>query len=57
VFADHSGTAFAVWQTGRHIGDGAGAADVPGAFHSGEPITDDVEASAAFYGSLFGWTL
>lgn len=57
MFADHSGTAFAVWQTGRHIGDGAGAADVPGAFHSGEPITDVVEASAAFYGSLFGWTL
>jgi predicted enzyme related to lactoylglutathione lyase len=69
VFADHSGTVFAVWQSDRHAGDGdrdgdggggdAGvdAADVPGAFHSGELITDDVEASAAFYGSLFGWTL
>ena len=71
VFADHGGTVFAVWQSDRHFGDrdedrdgdgdgagaGAGVADGHGAFHSGELITDDVEASAAFYGSLFGWTL
>ncbi|MEV6484960.1 VOC family protein [Streptomyces sp. NPDC051576] len=55
VFADHSGTTFAVWQAGGH--PGAGAVDEPGAFHRGELITDDVEASRDFYHSVFGWTL
>ncbi|MGH1551780.1 hypothetical protein ACRAWF_05245 [Streptomyces sp. L7] len=55
LFADHSGTAFAVWQAGGR--PGAGAVDEPGTFHQGELITDDVEASAAFYHSVFGWTL
>jgi predicted enzyme related to lactoylglutathione lyase len=55
VLADHSGTTFAVWQTGSH--SGAGTVNEPGAFYRGELITDDVEASAAFYDSVFGWTL
>jgi predicted enzyme related to lactoylglutathione lyase len=54
-FADHSGTTFAVWQGGGH--GGAGVLDEPGAFSRGELITDDVEASAAFYRTVFGWTL
>jgi predicted enzyme related to lactoylglutathione lyase len=55
MFADPSGTRFAV----RRIGDtpAAAVADGPGAFSWGELITDDVDASGAFYGSVFGWTL
>jgi predicted enzyme related to lactoylglutathione lyase len=55
VFADPSGAQFAVWEAGSRAG--AGAASEPGAFTWGELITDDVEASAAFYGAVFGWTV
>ncbi|MDT5046183.1 MAG: uncharacterized protein QOG75_2036 [Mycobacterium sp.] len=55
VFADPSGAEFAVWQA-RSL-PGAGVAGEPGTFAWGELITDDVEASAAFYGAVFGWTL
>jgi predicted enzyme related to lactoylglutathione lyase len=55
VLADHAGTRFGVWEAGEH--KGAGTTDEPGAFHGGELITDDVRASAAFYGQVFGWTL
>ena len=44
--ADQAGTAFAVRTAGA-----------PTAYTWGELITDDVEASAAFYGAVFGWTV
>ncbi|MCI3278633.1 VOC family protein [Streptomyces cylindrosporus] len=53
--ADHARTRFGLWEAGEHRG--FGVAGEPGAFHGGELITDDVEASAAFYGPVFGWTL
>ncbi|GII32908.1 VOC family protein [Planotetraspora mira] len=54
LLSDHSGARFAVWQPGRHRG--AGVVNEPGTFSWGELITDDVEASADFYGLVFGWT-
>ncbi|MEV0471948.1 VOC family protein [Streptomyces prunicolor] len=53
--ADHAGTRFGLWEAGEH--HGFGVAGEPGAFHGGELITDDVDASSAFYGQVFGWTL
>jgi len=53
--ADHAGTQFGLWEAGEH--HGFGVAGEPGAFHGGELITDDVDASSAFYGQVFGWTL
>ncbi|MGW1530346.1 VOC family protein [Streptomyces sp. NPDC002159] len=55
VFADQSGTRFGVWEAGEHRG--SGVADEPGSFFGGELISDDVHASGAFYGQVFGWTL
>ncbi|WP_329134404.1 VOC family protein [Streptomyces sp. NBC_01476] len=55
LFADHSGARFAVWQAGAH--QGAGAVAEPGTFSWSELITDDPEKSAAFYGSVLGWTV
>lgn len=55
LLADHAGTTFGVWQPDAH--PGAGIRGEHGTFHSGELITDDVQASASFYGRLFGWTL
>jgi uncharacterized protein len=55
ILADQAGTRFGVWEAGEH--KGAGTTDESGAFHGGELITDDVRASAAFYGQVFGWTL
>jgi uncharacterized protein len=51
VFTDHSGTRFAVREpVGVIVPPGE-----PWAFARGELITDDVEASAAFYGAVFDW--
>ena len=55
VVADHAGTRFGLWEADEH--HGFGVAGEAGAFHGGELITDDVEASATFYGQVFGWTL
>jgi uncharacterized protein len=55
VFADHSSAEFAVWQAGEF--KGAAAANEPGALVWSELITDDVEASLAFYEAVFDWTL
>ncbi|MFF3563706.1 VOC family protein [Streptomyces sp. NPDC002574] len=52
--ADPGGARFALRETGARTAV-AGAAREPGTFAWSELITDDVEASAAFYGSLFGW--
>ncbi|WP_162642238.1 VOC family protein [Streptosporangium sp. 'caverna'] len=55
VFADPSGARFAVWQAGDR--KGAAAVNEPGTFSWAELISDDVDSSAAFYGSVFGWTV
>jgi hypothetical protein len=55
VFADPAGVRFAAWQAGTH--PGAGRTGEQGTFSWGELITDDVDASLAFYGSVYGWTL
>jgi predicted enzyme related to lactoylglutathione lyase len=54
TLADHSGTRFAVRQDQHTDGPGPSFGE-PGSFVRGELITDDVEASAAFYGAVFGW--
>ncbi|MBB4794360.1 VOC family protein [Streptomyces nodosus] len=55
VLADHAGTRFGIWEADGH--HGSGVVGEPGAFHGGELITDDVEASAAFYAQVFSWNL
>ncbi|SNT56122.1 hypothetical protein SAMN05216276_106324 [Streptosporangium subroseum] len=58
VFADPSGARFAVWEAGDHDDrGGAATVDEPGTFSWAELISDDVDSSAAFYGSVFGWTV
>ena len=53
AFLDQAGAPFSVWQPGTMRG--AEVFDVPGALTWNELITRDVEGSAAFYGSVFGW--
>ena len=55
VLADQSGAQFAVWQADGF--QGATALNEPGALDWSELITDDVNASATFYGEVLGWTL
>ena len=55
VAADPSGARFAMCQVDGDPGDRM--AHEPGMFAQGELISDDVEASAAFYGSVFRWSL
>jgi predicted enzyme related to lactoylglutathione lyase len=54
VFQDSAGGFFSVWQPGQHIG--SGLANEPGAFSWNELNSRDVDASIAFYESVFGWT-
>jgi predicted enzyme related to lactoylglutathione lyase len=51
--ADPSGAAFALSQSGP----GSGVVAETGAYAWSELISDNVEASAAFYGTVFGWRL
>ncbi|GAA3347544.1 VOC family protein [Amorphoplanes nipponensis] len=53
AFLDQAGAPFSVWQAGTMRG--ADVFDVPGALTWNELTTRDVEGSAAFYGSVFGW--
>jgi len=53
AFLDQAGAPFSVWQPGTM--KGADVFDVPGALTWNELTTRDVEGSAAFYGSVFGW--
>jgi predicted enzyme related to lactoylglutathione lyase len=53
AFLDQAGAPFSVWQAGTMRG--ADIFDVPGALTWTELTTRDVEGSAAFYGSVFGW--
>ena len=53
VFADDQGTPFAAWQPMNHIG--AGRVNDVGCFCWNELATNDLAASTAFYGTVFGW--
>jgi uncharacterized protein len=55
VIQDPQGAFFMVWQAGRHFG--AALVNAPGAFCWNELASPDLEASAAFYRALFGWTI
>ena len=54
AFLDPAGAPFSVWQSGT-VG-GSAVFDVPGALTWNELNTGDVEGSAIFYASVFGWT-
>jgi predicted enzyme related to lactoylglutathione lyase len=54
VIQDPQGAFFMVWEPKRHIG--ATYVNGPGALSWNELSSPDVDASAAFYGDLFGWT-
>ncbi|HZM76782.1 MAG TPA: VOC family protein [Candidatus Limnocylindrales bacterium] len=53
VFADTSGTAFAVWQAGKH--PGGEVFHEPNAYTWSELDTRDPNAAKEFYGHVFGW--
>jgi predicted enzyme related to lactoylglutathione lyase len=55
VLQDPQGAILMVWQPRDSIG--AGLVNAPGALSWNDLVTPDVEASAAFYRSLFGWTI
>jgi predicted enzyme related to lactoylglutathione lyase len=55
IFQDPQGAVLSVWQPRNHIG--AGVVNVPGALTWNDLLSSDVEASAAFYRDLFGWTI
>ena len=54
VLADPAGAPFCVWQPGQR--QGAQLVNEPGAWAMSQLSTPDLEAAAAFYGELFGWT-
>jgi uncharacterized protein len=54
AFLDPAGAPFSVWQPGT-VG-GSAVFDVPGALTWNELNTRDLEGSAIFYASVFGWT-
>jgi uncharacterized protein len=54
VVQDPQGAFFLVWEPKNHIG--AGLVNAPGALSWNELATTDMDASAEFYGELFGWT-
>jgi len=53
VIQDPQGAFFMLWQPKSHIG--AGLVNEPGALCWNELQSPDVDASATFYGDLFGW--
>jgi predicted enzyme related to lactoylglutathione lyase len=54
VIQDPQGAFFMAWEPRQNIG--AGLVNEPGALAWNELSSPDVDASAAFYGDLFGWT-
>jgi predicted enzyme related to lactoylglutathione lyase len=54
VVQDPQGAFFLVWEPKAHIG--ASLVNVPGTLTWNELASPDIEASAGFYGELFGWT-
>ena len=55
VIQDPQGAYFLVWQPRSHIG--AGLVNAPGALVWNELASPDLDASSAFYGGLFGWSV
>jgi predicted enzyme related to lactoylglutathione lyase len=55
VVQDPQGAYFLVWQPRGHFG--AALVNAPGALVWNELQSPDTDASASFYGELFGWTL
>jgi predicted enzyme related to lactoylglutathione lyase len=55
VIQDPQGAFFMVWQAGQTFG--AELVNAPGALCWNELASPDLDASAAFYRSLFGWTV
>jgi predicted enzyme related to lactoylglutathione lyase len=55
VLKDPQGAYFMLWQPGEHIG--AQLVNAPGALVWNELQSPDLDASASFYGDLFGWKL
>jgi predicted enzyme related to lactoylglutathione lyase len=55
VVQDPASAYFLVWQPKTHIG--ASIVNAPGALSWNELATTDMDASAAFYSELFGWSL
>jgi uncharacterized protein len=55
IFQDPQGAILSVWQPRAHIG--AGLVNAHGALTWNDLVSPDVEASAAFYRDLFGWTI
>ena len=53
VIQDPQGAFFMLWQPREHIG--AGLVNAPGALVWNELQSPDLDASASFYGDLFGW--
>jgi len=53
VIQDPQGAHFMLWEPKLHIG--ASVVNVPGALSWNELATPDIDASAKFYGELFGW--
>ena len=54
VIQDPQGAFFLAWEPRRHFG--AALVNAPGALSWNELASPDLDASAAFYGDLFGWT-
>ncbi len=54
VIQDPQGAYFMVWEPKSNIG--AALVNAPGALSWNELATPDLDASAEFYGALFGWT-
>lgn len=54
MFADPEGAVFCAWQARSHRG--SAAVNEHGAVNFNDLYTDDLEAAAAFYGAVFGWT-
>jgi predicted enzyme related to lactoylglutathione lyase len=54
VIIDPVGAALCLWEPRSHIG--ATLVNTPGSMTWNDLITPDAEASARFYGDLFGWT-
>lgn len=55
VIQDPQGAFFEIWQANQN--QGAELVNAPGAFCWNELASPDLDASAAFYGELFGWKL
>ena len=53
VAVDNAGTAFSIWEPGRHIG--AEIVNEPGTLCWNELTTRDKESAKAFYPAVFGW--